>query len=657
MNHKNRNPWPGLASYSEESKSHFYGRSAASATLLALIRRNLFVTLYGRSGIGKTSLLQAGVYPLLRGEGFYPITIRLNDVQDEKKTEVNQKAESDFKEKEHTSTAAEILWQKFLKELGKSGVQCLPCDKNDIYTPEFRDVMVLRKLFGANRFFDKDNKEEVIPVIVLDQFEELLYNAPATSRLLVSQLYALIDDNYNLTIPHPEWHEDTNFRIVVSIREDDLFMFEDCIDTLNCVDFKSNRYRLMPLTEEEAKEVILAPETKMFAADENEKNEIVNKIITISRNQGESINTLMLSLLCHVLYDKYSASSKGRPVKIADLSDYDDIIKVYYQSILNERKLLKPNGKPKKDISWLEDNLIDEQGRRKSVYLSDLKKNAPELYKTECNESTVEGGGNNSNNRLLNISQGRVEFIHDQLAASVFKIRIFRKANKYRRNGIIIMSIVLALVFGYAFTNIPEISKLKEIESSLHLVSLSNNTKVIEYTIESSDSLDYNSTYYISDCPNLKTINIQKKQAYLNIYHCPSLVTINYPDNYKGHVTGYNCPNLRENELCTIDSLEDISAYARRNESELGESFERPFLRSFRVFDRDAFHFRIAPFFIYKNTYQNNATVQGKLKTNLSDEAKLDMDCYVPWGYKDYYLQLREFQAFRSIKTSLPSTL
>jgi len=59
--------------------------------------------------------------------------------------------------------------------------------------------------------------------MVLDQFEEILYNAPKASRLLITQLYALIDDNYNLQISHPSWHEETNFRIVVSIREDDLF--------------------------------------------------------------------------------------------------------------------------------------------------------------------------------------------------------------------------------------------------------------------------------------------------------------------------------------------------------------------------------------------------------------------------------------------------
>jgi len=646
-----QNPWPGLSSYTEESEYQFNGRSAASASLSALIRRNLFVTLYGRSGIGKTSLLQAGVYPLLREDGLCPVTIRLNGITDERQKEENKK---NVKKKD---VPAKLLWDKLLAELNKREIQYAHCDESDVYTPDFTDVMVLRSLFSAGRFYNADN-EDVTPVIVLDQFEEVLYNAPAASRLLISQLYALIDDNYNLTIPHPTWHEDTIFRIVVSIREDDLFLFEDCIDTLNCVDFKSNRYRLMPLNEQEAEEVILAPETHIFAA--NEKDEIVKKIIKISRNKGESINTLMLSLLCHVLYDKYSASAKGEPVKLADLADYDDIIKIYYQSILKERQLLKPNGKPKKDISWLEDNLIDEQGRRKSVYISDLKKNAPEVYKTESSESEIEGAGNNTNhNRLLNISQGRAEFIHDQLAASVFKIRLSRKTTKYRRNGIIIMSIVLAIVFLYAFTYIPEEKELKEIESSLHLVSLSNNTKVTEYTIEENDSLDYNSTYEISDCPNLKTINIKKKNAYLKIYHCPNLVTINYPDNYKGNVTGYNCPNLVKNEFCKIDSLSDISAYDRDKESELGGAVTAT-NNSWGFIESDgsySYYALSAPYYIGQNPSLNNATFQAKFRTGLSDEHKHYTDCYVPWGHKDMYSQLREFQAFRSIKTSLLSTL
>jgi hypothetical protein len=63
------NPWPGLASY---------GRDLESAELLRLIRLSPYVALYGKSGLGKTSMLQAGVFPQLRAARFLPVYLRLD---------------------------------------------------------------------------------------------------------------------------------------------------------------------------------------------------------------------------------------------------------------------------------------------------------------------------------------------------------------------------------------------------------------------------------------------------------------------------------------------------------------------------------------------------------------------------------------------------
>ena len=62
------NPWPGLESYDEASAEYFRGRTAETEELLSLIRRAPLAVLYGQSGLGKTSLLQAGVFPALRRE-------------------------------------------------------------------------------------------------------------------------------------------------------------------------------------------------------------------------------------------------------------------------------------------------------------------------------------------------------------------------------------------------------------------------------------------------------------------------------------------------------------------------------------------------------------------------------------------------------------
>src|SRR6266481_2282521 len=71
-------PWPGPAAYSEGDAGFFQGRAAETAELLRLIHAEPVCVLYALSGLGKTSLLQAGVFPRLRAEGWLPVRIRLD---------------------------------------------------------------------------------------------------------------------------------------------------------------------------------------------------------------------------------------------------------------------------------------------------------------------------------------------------------------------------------------------------------------------------------------------------------------------------------------------------------------------------------------------------------------------------------------------------
>lgn len=157
------NPWIGLSSYTEDSIKdyQFNGRSTAISTLAELIRQNLFVTLYGRSGIGKTSLLQAGVFPVLREYGMYPVSVRLNDIKNDRES------------------ASEVMWSRICEVLSKQACKYKE-DEIDPCVPNFSDVLVLRNLFSSGHFVD-ENGLTVIPVIVLDQFEEFLYNYPILS--------------------------------------------------------------------------------------------------------------------------------------------------------------------------------------------------------------------------------------------------------------------------------------------------------------------------------------------------------------------------------------------------------------------------------------------------------------------------------------------
>jgi hypothetical protein len=70
------NPFKGLAYFSEADRASFGGRERDIRTVSSGILKNRTFLLYGRSGLGKTSLLRAGVFPDLASHGCRPVYVR-----------------------------------------------------------------------------------------------------------------------------------------------------------------------------------------------------------------------------------------------------------------------------------------------------------------------------------------------------------------------------------------------------------------------------------------------------------------------------------------------------------------------------------------------------------------------------------------------------
>src|SRR5690242_2205724 len=71
-------PWPGLEPFSEAARDFFHGREQEVADLTRRVKGQTLTVLFGQSGLGKTSLLRAGLFPQLRRDCFLPIYIRLH---------------------------------------------------------------------------------------------------------------------------------------------------------------------------------------------------------------------------------------------------------------------------------------------------------------------------------------------------------------------------------------------------------------------------------------------------------------------------------------------------------------------------------------------------------------------------------------------------
>ena len=65
-------PWLGLRPFTEGVREYFFGRDAEVRDLFQRVVHKPLTVLFGRSGLGKTSLFQAALVPRLRDTGFLP---------------------------------------------------------------------------------------------------------------------------------------------------------------------------------------------------------------------------------------------------------------------------------------------------------------------------------------------------------------------------------------------------------------------------------------------------------------------------------------------------------------------------------------------------------------------------------------------------------
>lgn len=498
-----QNPWKGLAAYKEPKPTDDYtylfcGRESASAKLAELIESSLFVTLYGRTGIGKTSLLEAGVYPLLRNSSYIPVSVRLG-IHDESQS-------APFARLIVDAIESEI---KDIRQTTDTGLKDT-------------DVNFLWEYFATRHFFIDGS--EVYPTIVLDQFEENFISASEKTWTLLRQLYSLIDDNK--TFPEG-YHNETIFRIVISIREDDLFRMEDCIDQLHLTDFKFNRYRLTYLTASEASEVITVPGGQYLPGNSQERQKVVSEILKIVKDGNDGcINTLTLSLVCSILFDKIS--TKGRSV-----ISFEDVTEIG-RNPLRDFYLSIVSGIPRQR-HFIENRLVDSNGRRNSV-------NEQEMDTAFPNWRAFLSG----RQRILQCSNHKVELVHDMLAKAIYDVREGKE--KKKRSRALKISIIASAFIMLALSLFSSIFSLREEGSRIPLFPI--KTATVDNSLSGLNHVEYltvtdkNESDSISDLYNLSHLKYTSSKD-LSISNCPELVNIQLDSKHVGKIDIYDCPNLR----------------------------------------------------------------------------------------------------------------
>ena len=233
------NPWPGLESYEESSYGFFSGRADEAHELLRRILDEPVTVLFGKSGLGKTSLLKAGVFPRLRERGLLPIFLRLHI-------------------RENSGEFIEQVRRALPDELGARTIE----------HPEIRDDETLWEyLHRANlEFWTKDNRL-VRPVFVFDQFEELFtLGAPLPAYVdgFREDLADLAENRIPARLATRLEQRSTNdagldvqampYKLVIALREDFLADLEGW--RLTMPSLRRNRMRLLPMGPDQALEAV-----------------------------------------------------------------------------------------------------------------------------------------------------------------------------------------------------------------------------------------------------------------------------------------------------------------------------------------------------------------------------------------------------------------
>ena len=389
------NPWPGLAPYTEAQRALFFGRDGEAHDLVQRVERKILTVLFGQSGLGKSSLLQAGVFPRLRAAGYCPVYFRFDHGEgapppaEQIKTLVRRAtAEAGAWTRPGISAAGETIWEFF----------------------HHRDD----RLRAADGRF-------LTPVLVLDQFEELFTLGVAANEAR-ERAQVFLDELADLVENRPpaafearlesgtadvEAFDFTrsDYRVLLSLREDYLPHLEGLKATMPSV--MQNRQRLTRLGGLKALDAVSKPAPDLVTG------EVARAIVAFVSGRSDldraEVEPALLSLVCREL--NFRRLAMGATAIEADLLEGSraTILEEFYERALSDQ--------PPAVRAFVEDELLTESGYRENVALERAQKR---LAATGVDPSALDAL---VDRRLLRIEERldvrRVELTHDVLCGVV----------------------------------------------------------------------------------------------------------------------------------------------------------------------------------------------------------------------------------------------
>jgi tetratricopeptide (TPR) repeat protein len=340
-----RNPWLGLASFTEETRAYFYGREDEVAELARRVQRKLLTVLFGQSGLGKTSILRAGLAPRLRAQGYCPIYLRIDYGRDapepaeQLKQAINRAAHGSGQwTQAGVAIEGESLWE---------------------YLHHRDDV--LRDAHGAT----------LIPLLIFDQFEEIFTLAQsdefgrARATRFIEELADLVENRAPKALEAKlELDESgaqqfdftrSDYRVLITLREDYLAPLEGLKKTMPSI--SQNRLRLAPMTGAQALLAVMQPGRGLVS--EEVAAAIVRFVAGGAELANAEVEPSLLSLICRELNDARIAQRREEISLDLLAGSHATILSNFYERALADQ--------PAAVRRIIEDDLLTSSGFRENV--------------------------------------------------------------------------------------------------------------------------------------------------------------------------------------------------------------------------------------------------------------------------------------------------
>lgn len=464
----------GLQSYSENQTNIFFGRDNEISHLVKLVNSNTLTIVFGRSGTGKTSLLNAGVFPKLRKEYCLPFRIRLEFAEDSPGLIAQIK----------NVLRAEIEKYGF-------GVESFPTEDVSLWEYFHREPLW----------------KSVTPILVFDQFEEMFTLARKNARFSNEELpvfWSEMSDVIENEIPdslkeqflHHKEEIGYNYKfqpvkVLFAFREEFLPEFESI--PVKIPSIRYSRFRLLPMQENQAYDVVTKTWKEKIAPEQARK--IVSYFTTSSASTGVAeIEPSLLSQVCLYLDRQRIAKGKEK-ITAGFLDEYprDTILRsIYNQAIIDSNTALPaPENKTGNEMQmFVEEKLITNEGYRTRYAMS----NSDDYFKP--------GVAVLASKYFIREDGKVIELTHDVLAPIIKEDREARQKvlaqqeenRKARKKAVVIVkwALALGLILGLGFWGFGEwrreLAREKEKDAQIRTAALNKEialqTDSLEYIID-----------------------------------------------------------------------------------------------------------------------------------------------------------------------------